>query len=87
MLKQMFYGKDGDKKTEPQTSTVALEGTTTFSPIPETTDSSPAEPATSTPDKKSGGFVNVAILLVVLVVVTIVSIELGKFLFSVYGAK
>ena len=67
----------------------ALEGTTAFSPIPNT----PQQPVENTqPEqteegrKKSGGFVNLAILLVVLIVVTIVSIELGKFLYSVYGA-
>ena len=36
--------------------------------------------------KKSGGFVNIAIILAVLIVVTIISIELGKYLYSVYGA-
>ena len=65
---------------------VELEGTTTFSPIPEPAPQ-PTETEVAAPAKKSNGFVNIAILLVVLVVVTIVSIELGKFLFSVYGAK
>ena len=36
--------------------------------------------------KKSRGFANLLILLVVLAVVTIVSIELGKFLFNTFGA-
>lgn len=35
--------------------------------------------------KKSGGFVNLLILLVILVVVTVASIELGKFLFNTFG--
>lgn len=35
--------------------------------------------------RKSNGFVNLAILLVVLVGVTLVSIELGKFLYNTYG--
>lgn len=35
--------------------------------------------------KKSNGFVNLAILLVILVGVTLVSIELGKFLYNTYG--
>ena len=35
--------------------------------------------------KKSNGFVNLAILLVVLVGVTLASIELGKFLYNTYG--
>ncbi len=67
---------------------VALEGTTTFSAIPNT----PQQPVENQEQaeqelpKKNGGFVNLAILLVVLVGVTIVSIELGKFLYSVYGA-
>lgn len=66
---------------------VALEGTTAFSPIPnnpqETVENQQVE---ETPKKRSGGFVNLAILLAVLIVVTIISIELGKFLYSVYGA-
>lgn len=36
-------------------------------------------------DHKSGGFANLLILLVVLIGVTVVSVELGKFLYSVYG--
>ena len=36
-------------------------------------------------EKKSNGFVNLAILLVILVGVTLVSIELGKFLYNTYG--
>ena len=36
--------------------------------------------------KKSGGFANLLILLVVLVAVTVISIELGKFLYTTYGA-
>lgn len=38
------------------------------------------------PNKSNGGFVNLIILVVILIGVTIVSIELGKFLYSVYGA-
>lgn len=65
-----------------------LEGTIAFTPIPnhpnnatETTteDSAPT-------GKGSKGFVNLAILLVVLVGITLVSIELGKYLYNVYGA-
>ena len=37
-------------------------------------------------ERKSRGFANLLILLVVLAVVTIVSIELGKFLFNTFGA-
>ena len=68
---------------------IELEGTTTFSPIPnspQASEENTTEGGEATP-KKNGGFVNLAILLAVLVVVTIVSIELGKFLFSVFGAK
>lgn len=38
------------------------------------------------PNKSNGGFVNLIILVVILIGVTIVSIELGKFLYSVYGS-
>ena len=65
---------------------VELEGTTTFSPIPNTEAPQSENNAAGEPPKKNGGFVNLAILLVILIVVTIVSIELGKFLYSVYGA-
>ena len=37
-------------------------------------------------DKKSGGFANLLILLVILAVVTVVSIEFGKFLFNTFNA-
>ena len=67
---------------------VELEGTTTFSAIPnipqETVENTNEEPLEK--NKKSGGFVNLAIILVVLIIVTIASVELGKFLYSVYGA-
>lgn len=36
-------------------------------------------------DKKSGGFANLLILAVILVVVTVISIELGKYLYNVFG--
>ena len=76
-------------------SSAELNGTTTFSPIIEPT---PAPVSDATPvvennvnipedRKKSGGFANLLIILVVLIGVTIASIELGKYLFSVYGAK
>ena len=68
---------------------VTLEGTTTFSPIPNTEEkpeNSVQTVVSGEPPKKNGGFVNLAILLVILIAVTIVSIELGKFLYSVYGA-
>ena len=67
---------------------VELEGTTTFSPLPnQEQNPTPAAPEVQPIENhKNGGFVNLAILLVILVVVTIASIELGKFLYSVYGA-
>lgn len=36
-------------------------------------------------NKKSGGFVNLLILLVILAVVTVISIEMGKFLFNTFN--
>lgn len=66
-----------------------LDGTTTFNPISEqqgNMDVSSGESTSSDLTKKSNGFVNLLILAVVLVGVTIVSIELGKYLYSVYGA-
>ena len=70
---------------------VELEGTTTFSPIPDNQAQSTENPqdtstGTTEPPKKNGGFVNLAIIMVVLIGVTVVSIELGKFLYSIYGA-
>lgn len=64
-----------------------LEGTMAFTPV----SSSSTEAVTTEEDsvptgKGSKGFVNLAILLVVLVAVTLVSVELGKYLYSVYGA-
>lgn len=77
-----------------------LEGTTTFSPIvdanvtPGTNNTASqtdalqqTESSASGTDRKSSkGFANLLILLVILVGVTIISIELGKFLYNVYGA-
>ena len=65
-----------------------LEGTIAFTPIPNHPNN-PVEPVAEEVvegTKKSKGFVNLIILAVVLVGVTIVSIELGKYLYSVYGA-
>jgi hypothetical protein len=65
-----------------------LEGTIAFTPIPNHPNNPIAEEqADVLVKKKSKGFVNLAILLVVLVGVTIVSIELGKYLYSVFGAQ
>ena len=79
--------EEGPKPVESQ----KLEGTTTFSPIPNTPEQTTVQPTPTTPEKqepekKNGGFVNLAIIGVILVIVTIISIELGKFLYSVYGA-
>ena len=81
---------------EPQPiNSVSLENTQvipqpeniTPSETPELANNEPVAPATNTIDKKSGGFANILILLVILVVVTIGSIELGKFLFNTFGAQ
>ena len=67
-----------------------LEGTIAFTPIPNHPNN-PVEEATNAEDVddskgKSKGFANLIILLVILVGVTIASVELGKYLYSVYGA-
>ncbi len=79
-------------------NTVDLEGTTAFRPIPgDTTQIQNPNPTTATPveaksieevqeeHKASKGITNLLILLVILVGVTLASIELGKFLYNVYG--
>lgn len=70
---------------------VGLEGTTAFSPIPNpapVVENNSVSTDEMVQEQKSGskGFVNLIILVVVLIGVTIASIELGKFLYSVYGA-
>lgn len=70
-----------------------LEATITIAPIaqPEATTSTPETTPTaasteSIPEKKgSKGFTNLIILVIVLVGVTFISIELGKFLYNTYG--
>ena len=65
-----------------------LEGTIAFTPIPNHPNN-PVEESTNdatSEDKGSKGFVNLAILVVILIGVTLISIELGKYLYSVYGA-
>ncbi len=66
---------------------VELEGTTTFSPIPENVSLNPEMPVEEVQEERKGskGIANLLILFVVLIGVTIASIELGKFLYSVYG--
>lgn len=79
-------------------NTVDLEGTTAFRPIPgDTTQIQNPNPTTAIPVEKksieevqeehkaSKGIANLLILLVILVGVTLASIELGKFLYNVYG--
>lgn len=79
-------------------NTVDLEGTTAFRPIPgDTTQIQNSNPTTATSveeksieevqeeHKASKGIANLLILLVILVGVTLASIELGKFLYNVYG--
>lgn len=68
-----------------------LDGTIAFTPIPNHPNNpvevAPAtEEETTETNKGSKGFANLVILLVVLVGVTLISIELGKYLYSVYGA-
>lgn len=70
----------------------SLESTMTFSAINEQQSSGAvsgevtAEGDGAPTRSKSQGFVNLLILVVILVGVTIVSIEIGKYLYSVYGA-
>ena len=72
---------------------IPLEATTTITPVgqPETTTgttetTAPTGSTESIPEKKgSKGFTNLIILVVVLVGVTFISIELGKFLYNTYG--
>ncbi len=74
--------------TNPQPiQNVELEGTTTFSPIPENVSLNPEMPVEEVQEERKGskGIANLLILFVVLIGVTIASIELGKFLYSVYG--
>ena len=66
-----------------------LDGTTTFSPVVDTNNEASAPAADGEVVQNRGaskGFANLLILLVILVGVTFVSIELGKYLYSVYGA-
>lgn len=68
-------------------SSAALEGTIAFTPIPNHPNNPvEAEEETHVTEKASKGFANLLILLIILVGVTFASIELGKFLYSVYGA-
>lgn len=77
-------------------NTVDLEGTTAFRPIPGDTTQIQNPNPTAPVEKKSieevqeehkssKGIANLLILLVILVGVTLASIELGKFLYNVYG--
>lgn len=68
-----------------------LENTTIITPTDPLQPTPVPEQATTTHEEvesapKSGGFANLLILLVILIGVTIVSIELGKFLYNTYGA-
>ena len=70
----------------------SLESTMTFSavneqqPSAEVSGEATAEGDGAPARSKSQGFVNLLILVVILVGVTIVSIEIGKYLYSLYGA-
>ena len=80
---------EGPKPVE----SAVLEGTMAFDPILNpgvVNDNNNVTPSNSddkgTTSHGSKGFVNLAILAVILIVVTVISIELGKYLYSVYGA-
>ena len=70
----------------------ASDGTTTFSPISDSSVSkmdnmvNSGDEETAVTERASKGFANLLILLVILIGVTIASVELGKFLYSLYGA-
>lgn len=73
---------------QPENTNVSTTQENTNQPAtPEPTNNESVAPSTNSIDKKSGGFANILILLVILVVVTIGSIELGKFLFNTFGAQ
>lgn len=67
------------------TPNVATENVAPANVSPVSSPEQPVESQTNAIDKKSGGFANLLILFVILVVVTVVSIELGKFLYNTYG--
>lgn len=80
---------DGPKPVE----STNLEGTMIINPVPanndvvnNNVDVSQNNEEELNPNNSNKGFVNLIILVVILVGVTIVSIELGKFLYNVYGA-
>lgn len=63
-----------------------LEATTTIAPVEQTEPIATDAPVENIPEKKgSKGFTNLIILVAVLVGVTFISIELGKFLYNTYG--
>lgn len=64
---------------------VDLEGTTTFSAIPSANNNEPNDIVEEGHGRKANGFVNLAALLVIVIVVTFISIEFGKYLYSIYG--
>ena len=69
-----------------------LEGTIAFTPIPNHPNNQVEGAATDNQgvvdsgENKSKGFVNLLIIVVILAVVTFISIELGKYLYGIYGA-
>lgn len=84
-------GDVGQVTSEPKpVQNVDLEGTTAFRPIADSTSgdvSSKNVENEEVIEERSGseGIVNLMILAVVLIVITVASIELGKFLYGVYG--
>jgi len=79
---------EGPKPVDP----AMLEGTIAFTPIPNHPNNSTEGVATDNQEggdnseNKSKGFANLLIIIVILVGVTFASIELGKYLYSIYGA-
>lgn len=63
-----------------------LKSEPTLEPQPSVNTNSEEDDSINEIDKKSGGFANLLILLVILIGVTVASIELGKFLYNTFGA-
>ena len=81
-------GNGGSSVEEPKpVQNVDLEGTTAFRPIANSTSGDVSSENTEVVSGRSAskGIANLMILVVVLVGITVASIELGKFLYGVYG--
>lgn len=79
---------EGPKPVDP----AMLEGTIAFTPIPNHPNNQVENATTDeqgdsgSAENKSKGFANLLIIIAILAVVTFLSIELGKYLYSIYGA-